>query len=174
MKKVFKTVPSYTFFHQPTRVFLTLNSFFETIGGFNKILFFRENLETLFTEIWWYSWVKIWPSITNKWFHRKHAHVLFYFCRRYSVKLGPKKDGIHVTLWDKNLLWGGIHWNTGFFGGVEGLRPPLHQKKPGFYETTTQVSSPYSKVSRETIIFWSEFHWNRLKKNERFPLKTFF
>ena len=42
---------------------------------------------------------KFWPKITNEWFHRKHAHVLFYFCWRSSVKLGQKNGGIHVLLW---------------------------------------------------------------------------
>ena len=79
--------------------------------------FFRENLETLFTEIWWYSCVKIWPSITNECFHRKHAHVLFYFCRRYSVKLGPKKwwysrDTLEIRTW-KPVGWYSL--KHGFF-----------------------------------------------------------
>ena len=92
---------------------------------------------------------------------------MFYFIFVDGIQWNSdqKNDGIHVTLWDKNLKTCVVVFieTRVFFGGVEGLRPPLHQKKPGFNETTTQVSSPYSKVSRETIIFWSEFHWNRLQ-----------
>ena len=38
---------------------------FQIFCGFKwfqqNFFFFRENLETLFTESWWYSWLKIWP-----------------------------------------------------------------------------------------------------------------
>ena len=73
---------------------------------------------------------------------------------------------------DKNLkTCGGIHWNTGFFGeaeafGLNSTKKNLVSMKP------PQVSSSYSKVTRETIIFWSEFHRNRQqKKKSGFPLK---
>ena len=101
--------------------------------------------------------------------------LMFYFIFVDGLQWNSDKKMVVFTCYfgDKNLkTCGGIHWNTGFFGGVEGLRPQLHQKKPGFNETNTQVSSSYSKVSRETIIFWSEFHWNRQqKKMSGFPLK---
>ena len=67
-----KTVQFEDFFHQRTSVFLILKSFFETIRGF----IFRENRETLFTEICWYSWVKIWPKIT-KWMVSKETPSYF-------------------------------------------------------------------------------------------------
>ena len=75
------------------------------------------DFEQFFWNLWWFQQFflgkilkhyllkfdgfmgKFWPKITNEWFHRKHAHVLFYFCWRYSVKLGQKNDGIHVLLW---------------------------------------------------------------------------
>ena len=102
--------------------------------------------------------------------------LMFYFIFVDGLQWNSDKKMVVFTCYfgDKNLkTCGGIHWNTGFFGGVEGLRPQLHQKKPGFNETNTQVSSSYSKVSRETIIFWSEFHWNRQQKKKMsgFPLK---
>ena len=98
--------------------------------------------------------------------------LIFYFIFVDGIQWNSDQKMMVFTWYfgDKNLkTCGGIHWNAGLFL-VEAFG--LHQKKPGFNETTTQVSSSYSKVSRETIIFWSEFHWNRLKKKERFPLKT--
>ena len=58
---------------------------------------------------------------------------------------------------DKNLkTCGGIHWNTGFFGeaeafGLNSTKKNLVSMKP------PQVSSSYSKVTRETIIFGPSF-----------------
>ena len=58
---------------------------------------------------------------------------------------------------DKNLkTCGGIHWNTGFFGeaeafGLNSTKKNLVSMKP------PQVSSSYSKVARETIIFCPSF-----------------
>ena len=128
-----------------------LHNFFITVPGYfwfwtvfvkpsevSTFFFFRENLETVFTEIRWYSWVKIW-SKNSKWMVSLETRTYFlFFSWRYSLKLGQKNGGIHVLVWSQNLkTCGGIHRNRGYFGEVGGLRPPTSLKTPGFTETTT-------------------------------------
>ena len=59
---------------------------------------------------------------------------------------------------------GGIHWNRIFLLDLKAFSLKFTPKKPGFNETTTQVSSSYSTETRDTIIFWSELHRNCLQK----------
>ena len=88
--------------------------------------------------------------------------LIFYFIFADGIQWNSDKKIVVFTCYfgDKNLkTCSGIYWNTSFFGGVEGLRPQLHQKQPGLKETTTYFKLLLQTITWNHHFFGPSFNW---------------
>ena len=112
--------------------------------------------------------------MAKEWFHRKHAHILFYFLVRYSVKLGRPKLAVFtcylgIKTWNTVVVF----IETGGFWRSSRPSASNSAKTPGFNETTTGFKFLPQKHVKPPISVGRVSLKPYQKKKERFPFKTF-